>query len=208
MMGFCSNCGNSLQEGIKFCPSCGTKRSIDPTRTPTDFKGEMKKGVTRGLKDEGLKRMKKTAPKKLAGLKDNSFADRKNFGSDEPKSSPAESENNPRNSSRGLIGFYLLINIVLLIFSRTEYDILGIFSFSVIILMGILFRSKKEKVFNWFIIFLLLVQLIYSAGIFIIKLDLVEISDVYLIQPVVLIVLFIAILLLIFRGNKTKKYDT
>ena len=37
-MAFCSNCGNELKDGVKFCPKCGTKTNVAPA--PVEYSSD------------------------------------------------------------------------------------------------------------------------------------------------------------------------
>ena len=50
-MAFCSNCGNQVDEGVKFCPSCGTSMTGKPAAAQT---GELQADPNDAEQNKGM----------------------------------------------------------------------------------------------------------------------------------------------------------
>jgi uncharacterized Zn finger protein (UPF0148 family) len=197
-MPYCSNCGTSINNNIKFCPNCGTKMENISQKTEQSSKNKMEKGVVKSLKkevtDTVTSRLKSTISKNP--LKESIFDD----------SSSEIKDNNPtsgiKKSFKKLIIIYLLISIFLLILGQKSDEIIGVQYFSIFILVAYGIRHKKEKPFNWFLKIILILQLILIFSVFMTSYKYFFSSFFSLLAGLSILGLFIVNILLLFKGNK------
>jgi uncharacterized Zn finger protein (UPF0148 family) len=197
-MPYCSNCGTSINNNIKFCPNCGTKMENISQKTEQSSKNKMEKGVVKSLKkevtDTVTSRLKSTISKNP--LNESIFND----------SSSEIKDNNPtsgiKKSFKKLIIIYLLISIFLLILGQKSDEIIGVQYFSIFILVAYGIRHKKEKPFNWFLKIILILQLILIFSVFMTSYKYFFSSFFSLLAGLSILGLFIVNILLLFKGNK------
>jgi len=204
-MAYCTNCGYEIKENSKFCPNCGTKmktlESKIERRPPP--KKRMQKGVVKSLQNKTSNYVKSKIKETILPKtpKENLFTH------SETKTDDIQIDNNntinTNKTSKNLILFYVLLNILLFSFGQSSDDIMGVKFFSVIILVTYFIRHKKEKPFNWLVKIILGLQAILLLSIFISSAEYLFVNFFSFLTTLSLLGLFIVILLLLFKGNKT-----
>ncbi|AMC11025.1 hypothetical protein Lupro_07090 [Lutibacter profundi] len=203
-MPFCTNCGASINNKTKFCPNCGFKIGITPKNSSEPSKKKMEKGVVKSLKNETSNyvksKIKETVSPKTQ--KDNLYTH------SEIKTDDIQIDNNntinTKKTAKNLILFYVLLNILLFSFGEGSDDIMGVKFFSVIILVIYFIRHQKEKPLNWLLKIFIGLQAILLFSIFITQSQYLFVNFISFLTTLSLLGLFIIILLLLFKGNKTQ----
>ena len=212
-MAFCTNCGTENKNNSKFCPNCGTEITVDShkSRRRPPPKRKMQKGVVKSLQDQ----VPKTTEKKMKDyfFSDNSdqFVDssppsNQNFdsldGFSEENTDYSQGKEKVKDSLKGkLLGFYVILNILLVLFSAGNEMLAGYMIYSLIIIIVISIRIKKEKTFNWVLKILIVLQILSSISILVLSLD----SYSYLLNTIAalaLIGLLVVKVLMLLKGNK------
>lgn len=203
-MKHCTNCGSKLKINAKFCTSCGSKIGITPKNSSEPSKKKMEKGVAKSLKNETShyvkSKIKETVSPKTQ--KENLYTH-----SETKTDDILFDDNNTINmkkTAKNLILFYVLLNILLFSFGQGSYDIMGVKFFSVIILVIYFIRHQKEKPLNWLLKIFLGLQAILLFSIFISSAQYLFVNFISFLTTLSLLGLFIIILLLLFKGNKTQ----
>jgi len=204
-MPYCSNCGASLNNEIKFCPNCGAKIGANITKkTGKPVKKKMEKGVVKSLQKETSNyvksKIKETVLPKTPNenLATNNNAQIKNIETEDKN--VIKNKKTPKN----LILFYVLLNILLFSFGQGSDEISGLKFFSVIILIIYFIRHKKEKPFNWLLKIILGLQAILLLSIFMTQSEYLFANFFSFLITLSLLGLFIIILVILFKGNKTQ----
>ena len=200
-MPYCSNCGTSLNNKIKFCPNCGVKIEAYLTKkTEKSVKNKMEKGVVKSLQNKTSNYVKsKTKEMVLQKPPKENLAT-----NNDPQIKKEKSDIKTKKDTKNLIVFYVLLNILLFSFGQGSDDIMGVKFFSVVILIIYFIRHKKDKPFNWLLKIILGLQLILVFSIFMSQSEYLFTNFISFLTTLSLIGLFIVILLLIFKGNKTQ----
>lgn len=224
-MAFCTNCGKALGSGVNFCPGCGTRVAAAPAEVkPRGYKETMFKGVEQRLKTTLQGQARSAAEKifsKAAGQEI-----RESFGGKSGNTGRAHPGNTSGETSRksqpvtpkevlpetqgkgvsGLIWIFLLLSILLGIagfisYGNIEawaYGIGRVLSLSAVILIGVLFRRKKEKPLNWLFKILLLAQILFLGWILYNRV----MGQYFDMSALVMAALLSTDLKLLFNGNK------
>jgi hypothetical protein len=212
-MSYCNKCGTKIPNNSKFCPNCGNKTASNPKKRNRGSapKREMQKGVVKSLQDNASQSFKKkikddffsddhrAIEEKLSRLKEQQVNVEDDFTNEEPvKSKPTRS----KAYKIKLLLIYIILNVVLYLFSYFNEMIVGYMFYSIIIFIVTLIRIGKEKTFNWVLKLLLLLQII--MGLAVILMSSVEYEYE---QPVsttaILIGLLITKMLMLVKGNKS-----
>jgi uncharacterized Zn finger protein (UPF0148 family) len=202
-MPYCINCGTSLNNEIKFCPNCGVKIEANITeKAGKPVKKKMQKGVVKSLQKETSNYVKsKIKETVLQKTPKENLATNNNI-----KNIETEDKNviKQKKTSKNLILFYVLLNVLLFSFGLSSDDIMGVKFFSVLILIIYFIRHKKEKPFNWLLKIILGLQAILLLSIFMTQSEYLFANFLSFLTTLSLLGLFIVILLLLFKGNKTQ----
>jgi len=210
-MSYCNNCGTKISSNSKFCPNCGNKISIqtEKSKRRSPPKRKMQKGVVKSLQDETPQVMESelkehffsdiqnNVEEKLSKFTDHNFDGEDDFYEDEIEE---KSLKNTKSYKTTLIWIYAILNMSLLSFSNVNEMILGYMFYTVIIIIVIFIRIKKEKTFNWLLKILLVLQILTAMSVIVMS------NMEYMFeQPVfvssILIGLLITKLLMLIKGN-------
>lgn len=218
-MAFCTHCGAQLIPDAKFCPSCGAsisalKKDNEPnTKKDVNYKETMHKRVSKSLKDN----LKSTIEERSVETEAKKFVENKakkiieddfskantNASKSTPKIADNSSNQTPRataTKNQKWILFYIIINILLILFNSGSDETSGILIFSVIVGVIYIFRRKKEKPFNIIAKIVLVLQAILAFSYI---MQLFEfISVVTIIIVICLLLLIVVDIKLIISGNK------
>lgn len=200
-MPYCSNCGTSLNNETKFCPNCGAKIGVNLTKkSGKPVKKKMQKGVVKSLQNKTSNYVKsKTKEMVLQKPPKENLAT-----NNSPQIKKEKSDIKTKKDAKNLIVFYILLNILLFSFGQGSDDIMGVKLFSAIILVIYFIRHKKDKPFNWLLKIILGLQLILVFSIFMSQSEYLFTNFISFSTTLALLGLFIVILLLMFKGNKTQ----
>ena len=209
-MKFCPNCGKELPEGVNFCPYCGYKLTKESDEVAKKEKSKkMSKGVTKSLKYSDTAKTSETevhAEKRITGT-----ASRK-----EKRSATKTMQEDLESAAIGSIGkyslpnntiaLYFILSFILLMGNVYSDEIMGIFIYTLIVLVIILIRRKKEKPFNWLLnIFIILQEvLVFAVGMMTVEYFEAEVISTDVVQLGLLVFLFVTILIMLYRGNKRR----
>ena len=108
------------------------------------------------------------------------------------------------NNAKNLLIYYFLLNIPLYILNAGFDEIIGVQIFSLIILVTFFLRFNKEKVINWFMKIIFVLQLILVFSIFMTQSEYLFANFFSFLTTLFLVGLFIITLILLFKGNKTQ----
>lgn len=221
-MAFCTHCGTEIIKGAKFCPRCGAsistlKKDIQPDKNKdAAYKETMHKRVSKSLKDN---------LKSSIGEQPSAGAEAKKFVENEAKKiiedGFSKTNNNASKSSTSIadkankevvtetstnnqkwILFYIIINIILVLFNSGSDEITGILIFSVIIGVIYFFRKKKEKPFNIIAKIVLVLQAILAFSYIMQLIQFVGADVLFIIIIVCLVLLIVINIKFIISGNK------
>ena len=221
-MAFCTHCGTEIIKGAKFCPACGANISIikidseSDTKKDATYKEKMHKRVSKSLKDN-LKSSLEERPS--AGTEAKKFIENENkkiieegftkSNSNTFKSSASieDKENNQATSdtstkSQKWMLFYIIVNILFVLFNSGSEEITGILIFSVIVGVIYFIRKKKKKPINIIEKIVLVLQAILAFSIIMQLIEFIGSDVFYLIIILCLVLLIIINAKLIISGNK------
>lgn len=209
-MAFCTNCGQSLGSGVRFCPSCGTQVAAAPPESKIrGYKEKMFKGAEQRLKTTLQGQARSAAQKvfsKAAGeaRRQAGEAISENFTSEEAV------PENPGKGVSGWIWIFLLLSIFLALLSGVSGDlafvVTGILAYgigrvlilSAVILLLVLARKNKPKPMNWLAKILLLGQILLLTWILYNRI----MGQYFDLSALVMAALLSTDLKLLFNGNK------
>ena len=109
-----------------------------------------------------------------------------------------------KNKAKNLLIYYFLLNIPLYILNSGYDEIIGVQIFSLLILVTFLIRLKKEKLVNWFMKIIFVLQSILIFSIFMTQSEYLFANFFSALLTLSLLGLFSIILILLFKGNKTQ----
>ena len=111
---------------------------------------------------------------------------------------------NKKNEAKNLLIYYFSLNIPLYILNSGYDEIIGVQIFSLIILITFFLRLKKEKLVNWFMKIIFVLQLILIFSIFMTQSEYLFANFFSVLITLSLFGIFIINLILLFKGNKTQ----
>ncbi len=117
---------------------------------------------------------------------------------------PNNSVENKKSNAKNLLIYYFLLNIPLYILNIGFDEIIGVQIFSLVIFVTFLIRAKKEKLINWFMKIIFVLQLILVFSIFMTQSEYLFANFFASLITLSLLGLFIITLILLFKGNKTQ----
>ncbi|MFA5297844.1 MAG: zinc ribbon domain-containing protein [Lutibacter sp.] len=204
-MSYCSNCGHSLTEQNKFCPSCGTKvLGVAIKQHLTGYQEKMYKNVAVSLKKEGQNFVTSKAKETLSSYAKNKFRTTESTQAIseifKPERTDTNEEKATMSSTKKLnkwTWIYVILNGLLIYLGYQSGEVIGVLLFSVLILSIIFLRRKKENPYNWLVKIILVIQLIFLVALIVERLT--YISTITLL----LIGLLLTDLILLFKGNNS-----
>ncbi|MEX1383137.1 zinc-ribbon domain-containing protein [Lutibacter sp.] len=221
-MAFCTQCGTEIIKGAKFCTGCGAsistlKEDIEPDKNKdAAYKDTMHKRVSKSLKDS-LKssveeprsagtEAKKFVENEAKKIIEDGFS-KTNNNAPKPTqeiTNKATNKTTSKTSTKGQkwILFYIIINILLVLFNSGSDEITGVIIFSVIVGVIYFFRKKKEKPFNIIAKIVLVLQAILAFSYIIQLIQFVGADVLFIIVIICLVLLIIINVKLIVSGNK------
>lgn len=209
-MAFCTNCGQSLGSGVRFCPSCGTQVAAAPPESKIrGYKEKMFKGAEQRLKTT-LQGQARSAAQKVFSKAAGEARRQAGEAISESFTSKEAVPQNPGKGVSGWIWIFLLLSILLALLSGVSGDlafvITGILAYgigrvlilSAVILLLVLARKNKPKPLNWLAKILLLGQILLLAWILYNRV----MGQYFDISALAMAALFFTDLKLLFNGNK------
>ena len=102
-----------------------------------------------------------------------------------------------------LIGLYIIINILLEKILSFNNEIAGVAIYSLVIIISLYFRKDSKNPYNWFVNILLVLQGVLVFSIIIVALEHINATSIMQwLTLALLILLFIVIVLLLYKGNR------
>jgi hypothetical protein len=218
-MSFCTDCGAKLIQNAKFCSSCGASISIIKKRTEGDkdkrsaYKEIMHKRSGKSLEDN-LKssigdKAKEFLEDKAKEIIEEGFSKSNNNASKSSQSSASIADKITNEAAKGTsaksnkwILFYIVVNILFVLFNSGSEEITGILIFSVIVGIIYFIRKKKEKPINIIAKIVLVLQAILAFSIIMQLIEFIGSDVLYLIIIVCLVLLIFINVKLIISVNK------
>ncbi|WP_111706595.1 zinc ribbon domain-containing protein [Lutibacter citreus] len=211
-MAYCTNCGTDNKNNSKFCPNCGMEITVDSDknkRRPPP-KRKMQKGVVKSLEDSVKNTIGNKAKAFVGDEAKNIIEEGFSKSNNNASKSQIDIENEGRNlekTGRSTKGqkwmlFYIVVNVLLVLFNSGSNEITGILIFSAIVGAIYFFRKKKEKPFNIIAKIVLVLQAILAFSYLMQLIEFIGSDVFYLIVIVCLVLLIIINVKLIISGNK------
>ena len=205
-MKFCTNCGSELINNPKFCPSCGYKI----IQSNNEDQPKMHKRQSKSLKDKALdfgqKKSQDYLKDKAKDFVNEQFKQVKqnvssNSDSDNSFNETIETSNDktPQNQKKNLglwTMVYFIVNI-LLSFSPTSDEKIGLMMFSFVVLLIVLIRYKKDKPYNILVKIILGLQIVFTIALIGAGFE----DGYWTINIIYLVALLFAELMIMFKGN-------
>jgi uncharacterized Zn finger protein (UPF0148 family) len=204
-MAFCTECGTSITNQVKFCPNCGTK--ISGIGTPKKSNSNLEKGVAKGLKknvSNPTSKLKNTVEEKIKERLKQKITNE----SKEVFKNPKPDSNIDETASTNTINMkyatmYIVANVLVYFFGSILPETQGLIIYSIIIFaIYAIFRRKKEKPINWLLKILLGLQFISVLAILFSYAS--EGTSIGVLLNGVFALMGASAFLLIIRGNQTK----
>ena len=209
-MAFCTNCGQSLGSGVRFCPSCGTQVAAAPPESKIrGYKEKMFKGAEQRLKTT-LQGQARSAAQKVFSKAAGEARRQAGEAISESFTSEEAVPENPVKGVSGWIWIFLLLSILLALLSGVSGDlafvVTGILAYgigrvlilSAVILLLVLARKNKPKPMNWLAKILLLGQILLLTWILYNRI----MGQYFDLSALAMAALFLTDLKLLFNGNK------
>lgn len=209
-MAFCTNCGQSLGSGVRFCPSCGTQVAAAPLESKIrGYKEKMFKGAEQRLKTT-LQGQARSAAQKVFSKAAGEARRQAGEAISESFTSEEAVPENPVKGVSGWIWIFLLLSILLALLSGVSGDlafvVTGILAYgigrvlilSAVILLLVLARKNKPKPMNWLAKILLLGQILLLTWILYNRI----MGQYFDLSALAMAALFLTDLKLLFNGNK------
>ena len=223
-MSFCTNCGITVTENAKFCPSCGTNvlvakrdnNSLDKQSEDNDIARKKVPTPVRGRANNLFKeKTQDFVTGKAQSFVENkakeavlSYTNRKVEATENTSPiseviKPATTSNNvskqPVSSTKKLniwTWIYLAFNLFLMYVGYRSDEVIGVMLFTIVILLFVFLRRNKPKPYNWVVKIILILQAV------VLLVFAIEGFEYFSIITLLMVVLFLVNLRLIFKGNK------
>lgn len=201
-MPYCINCGNQVDENVKFCPNCGAKLNFNINNTDTEVppppKRKMQKGVVKSLQDK-IPEIGKRINKEIPDLDSLNKTKKVN---EQDETIPNKTVSSQSKMSVKWLIVYAIFNFLIYTFYGGEDEVKGIVFFTVITAFMLWFRRNKEKPVNLVLKIILILQAVLTFSVLMTNLQYLE-NEHSLLASILLAPLTFSILMLIFKGNKS-----